>query len=288
MHETGDGGERAWSRGRDALTSDEASYDRAAGTGRTAPPGQAFGVGRVLATSFAVWFRNLLPFLLITVLFYAPPWIWGMSLVYGEQTPETLHAASESLEFVILLTVPLNVFVAAALTYGVVMELHGQRASFGACIATGLARFLPALGVGFLSWLCIGLASLALLIPGLIVMCMVYVATPISVIEKPGVFASLSRSAALTKGRRMSIFALILVLALANWLFTLILPSPAMPMEPNALEEQFDALARFLHLSFAQQVIVGSINAVIASVAYYYLRSEKEGTSASELAAIFD
>jgi hypothetical protein len=288
MHESGDGGERAWSRGRDALAGHEVSYDRATGIERSVPPGQVFGVGRVLGTSLAVWFRNILPFLLITVLFYAPPWIWGMSLVYGEQTQDTLRAASEMLGISIFLTLPLNVLVAAALTYGVVMELNGHRASFGACIATGLVRFFPALGVGLLSWLCIGVATLALVIPGLIAMCVLYVATPVSVIEKPGVMASLSRSAALTRDRRWGIFALILVLGLANWVLTLIAPSLAAPTEPSTIEEAFDALARFLHFSFVQQVIIGSIGAVVASVSYYYLRAEKEGTSASELAAIFD
>ena len=43
-----------------------------------------------------------------------------------------------------------------------------------------------------------------------------------------------------------------------------------------------------LYIGLGIQVILGSLGAVISAVAYYYLRNEKEGTSASELAAVFE
>src|SRR5258708_7702568 len=108
MQEPGNGGD--WSRGRDALTN---QYAPDSGAATTAHPGssQRFGVGRVLGTGFAVWFRNLIPFLLITALFNAPPWIWAASVVHGDQTLETLRAASQALQIARFLTIPLNVFV---------------------------------------------------------------------------------------------------------------------------------------------------------------------------------
>jgi len=136
-----------------------------------------FSVGNVLGTGFRVWFRNLLPFLLITAIIYAPPWIWAATTLQGEPSRENLRHVTLVFGLAGGITWLLNIFVSAVLTYGVVMELHGQRASIGACIATGLSRFLPALGVGLLATLLICLASIALLIPGLIVLCMMYVAT---------------------------------------------------------------------------------------------------------------
>ena len=248
---------------------------------------QSFGVGRVLQTGFAVWFRNLIPFLLITALFYALPWIWAVSVVHGEHTVKTLAAAYQAFAIATLLTIPLNVFVAATLTYGVVMELHGQRASFGACIATGLVRFLPAFGVGLLTWLCVGLASLALVVPGIIVLCILYVSTPVSVVERPGIMAALSRSADLTQGRRASIFGLVLLLVVANVLSTWFVRILAVSPHPTTIEAVFGNLSRLIYFSFAHQVITGSISAVMTSVSYYYLRLEKEGTSTADLAAIF-
>jgi uncharacterized membrane protein len=245
-------------------------------------------VGRVLGTGFAVWFRNLIPFLMITTLFHAPPWIWAVSVAHGEQTLETLRAAGQAFLIATALTIPLNVFVAAALTYGVVMELHGQRASIGACIATGLARFLPALAVGLLTWFLICLASLALVVPGVIVLCTLYVSTPVSVVERPGIGAALNRSVVLTAGRRWRIFGLFLLLFVANWLSFHVVGRLAVSAHPTTLEAVFDNISRLIYVSFAYHVILSSISAVLTSVVYFHLRTEKEGTSTTELAAIFD
>ena len=50
----------------------------------------------------------------------------------------------------------LNPFISAAVTYGVVMQLQGRRASIGTCIGVGFGRFFPVLGVTLLSTLLIG------------------------------------------------------------------------------------------------------------------------------------
>jgi hypothetical protein len=287
MSEEGDRDRRGWSRGRDALANYHASLEGAPVT-RAAVAGPRFRVGTVAGTGCAVWGRNLVPFLLITALFYAPPWIWAVTVVHGEHTLETFHSAQKAYVTATYLTIPLNVFVAATLTYGVVMELNGQRATIGACIATGLTRFLPALGVGVSTWLCVGLASLALLIPGLLVLCMLYVATPVSVVERPSMAVALSRSADLTKGRRWRVLGLILVVTAVNMMSMQVVRILAISADAKTLEDVFDNLSRLIYISFVHQVITGSLSAVMTSVAYYYLRAEKEGTSTAELAAIFE
>jgi hypothetical protein len=42
-----------------------------------------------------------------------------------------------------------------------------------------------------------------------------------------------------------------------------------------------------VYIGLVHLLIAGSLGAVMASVAYYFLRAEKEGTSADELAAVF-
>lgn len=147
---------------------------------------------------------------------------------------------------------------------------------------------MPALGVGVSTWLCVGLASIALVIPGIMVLCMLYVATPVSVVERPSMAVALSRSASLTRGRRWQVFGLVLLLGIANLLAMQLVRSLAISSDPKTLEDVFDNLSRLLYVSFAHQVITGSLSAVMTSVAYYYLRAEKEGTGAAELAAIFE
>ena len=43
-----------------------------------------------------------------------------------------------------------------------------------------------------------------------------------------------------------------------------------------------------MYINLGIQVILGTLAAVVAAVAYYALRAEKEGTSANELAAVFE
>ena len=246
-----------------------------------------FGVGNVMGTGFRVWFRNLIPFLLITAIFYALPWLWAASALNAEPTPENLRHASIVFGVVSLLSVFLNAFVTAVLSYGVVMELHGQRASIGACLATGLSRFLPALGVGILAGLATAGAFLLLIVPGFIVLCMLYVATTVSVIERPGAMASLRRSRELTRGHKMEIFGIVVLIFVLELVVSLVLGGVV--TSPGATTEAaFVTMRHQLYLTVGQQVVFGSLNAVMASVAYVFLRFEKEGTSAAELAAIFD
>jgi len=246
-----------------------------------------FGVGNVMGTGFRVWFRNLIPFLLITAIFYAPPWLWAASALQADPTPENLRHVSIVFISASMLTWPLNIFVSAVLTYGVVMELHGQRASIGACFATGLSRFLPALGVGILAALATIGATFLLIIPGLIVFCMLYVATTVSVIERPGVMASLRRSRELTQGHKMEIFGILFLLGLISIAVSFVFGGIVIS-KPTTLEQAFANMRHQLYFNMIHQVLFGSLSAVMASVAYCFLRAEKEGTSAAELAAIFD
>src|SRR5260221_10368879 len=105
---------------------------------------QQFGVGSILGTAFRVYLRNFIPFTLIAGLLYIPMIVFTGWFLNSEFTVSSLlkYAGISA-----VLSLVLNSFVSATLTYGVVKELQGQRASIGACIATGFTRMLPALGV---------------------------------------------------------------------------------------------------------------------------------------------
>jgi hypothetical protein len=249
-----------------------------------------FGIGRVLATGFRVWIRNLLPFTLITAVIYSPLLIWGISTVHGTMDAEQISRFSTFEQVSPLLLMFFNLFVAAALTYGVVMELQGARASVGACIATGFARFFPVLGVAVLSALCICGASVLLVIPGLVVTCMLYVATPAAVIERPGVTGALGRSRDLTAGHRLAIFVLMVLLFGLVYLCKIVVVDVTLPYikDPTHARDTLARLPLYMYVNLAREVLLGSLSAVMTAVTYYLLRSEKEGISAAELAAVFD
>lgn len=233
-----------------------------------------FGVGNALSTGFQVWAKNFVPFMLITTLFHSPVLIWEIIAV---NRAHGLREAVLITEYAGFASILFNLLVSAALTYGVVMELQGQRATIRGCIGAGFRRFFPVLAITIVASLCIGFALLALVVPGLIVYCMFYVAVPCSVIERPGIMGALSRSSQLTAGHRMRIFGLVLIVGLIGGGISLLSPIV------KAVSFEASVYARMI-----EQLLVGSLGAVMGGVAYHLLRAEKDGTSAPELAAVFD
>lgn len=243
-----------------------------------------FTIGRVLGTGFKIWLKNLPAFFLITVVIYVPLIVWGIIATTG--SPEQLVLFTR---YAFLCDLLLGMFTSAAITYGTVMELQGQHASLGASFATGLARFFPVLGVAFLSGLCMIGGFLLLVVPGLIVLCMLYVATPCAVLERPGVMGALRRSRELTHGYKLHILGLIILLGLMSSAVQHLLQTVFVKADMDAPElMDLDAMKRHAYAQLVLNVVTGSLYAVMAAVSYYYLRREKEGTSAAELAQVFD
>jgi hypothetical protein len=230
--------------------------------------------------SFRTYARNIIPFTLITALLYIP--IFG----YTTWWLSAEHSGSFSGEFMKYVGVTsvlglfLNAFVSATLTYGVVKELQGQRASIGACLAVGFKRMLPVSGVAILAGLAMVGGFILLVIPGFIVLCMLYVSTPASVIEAPGVVGALRRSRELTAGHKGQIFGIVFLLGLMSWAADKILQA-VMPVTASNLHT-------FMYAAIGIKVVLGALGSVVAAVAYYALRADKEGTSANELAAVFE
>jgi uncharacterized membrane protein len=240
-----------------------------------------FTIGSVLSTGFGVWFRNFVPFTLITLVLYSPLLVWNVVSLQGTLDDDHVQACLRVFQYSSYAGLAVNLVLSAALSYGVVMELRGQRASIGACVATGLARLLPTLGVGVLMALVVCVCFVALVVPGIIALCTFYVATQCAVLERPGIVGALRRSAELTSGHRFGIFGLMLVLAVVGWGVQHLISAIA---EPRALED----IPRFFYLLLGQQMVLASLGAVMSAVSYHHLRLEKEGTSAEQLAAIFD
>ena len=261
-----------------------------------------FSLGNVLALGFRTWARNFLPFTLLTLMVYAPLLLWGISVAQeGEDSSAYFHEINRFVIYSPGLVVVLSILVSSAVTYGAVMDLRGQRATLGACFAVGLRRFFPAVGVLFLMMLCgIGLYLIVALPLGLVfapfgVLVLIpviavlyamlwlytsmYVAMQACVIERPGIAASLGRSRDLTRGHKIAIGVLAILLVVCNFGLNKLVEQLTLP------GEHYTA---YIYAALARDVLIGSVGAVMASVAYYLLRAEKEGTSADELAAVFD
>jgi hypothetical protein len=58
--------------------------------------------------------------------------------------------------------------------------------------------------------------------------------------------------------------------------------------DPDNLDQTLARIPTYMYVDLVRVIIVGSIGSVMAAVAYFQLRNEKEGTSASELARVFE
>jgi hypothetical protein len=245
-------------------------------------PREMFSVGEVLGTGLKIWLKNFVPFTLITLICYIPFAVWFYTSAFEG------HSASR-LTFIIAAIVTITNSVATgAITYGTVMSLRNTPASIGACISKGFSRALPSIFVGILVAICVFAGMIALVIPGLIVGCVLYVAVPVSVIEAPGVGGALSRSSALTSGHRWGIFALMVIAFIisagVDWINT----NKVMPWIIAGTTSISTIRIKVVATVLAQYIFLATIAGVMASVSYYLLRSEKEGTNIDQIGSVFD
>lgn len=236
-----------------------------------------FRVGSVLGTGFSILFKNIVPFGLLSLLVMSPTYIYALAVdpqIYLDETE--FGGVGSGINIVESL---LSYFLAAALVYGTFQELRGRHAGLGACMSRGLALIFPVIGVTILTGLAVGLATMLFVIPGLIVMTMLWVVVPAAVIEKPGVINSLSRSAELTKGYRWQIFGIIVlvtVIAFAGvFLLFMVLAAIANPTV-------------FVLGELVVTAFFTALWAVVSAVGYHDLRVVKEGVGIEEIAAVFD
>ncbi len=236
-----------------------------------------FRIRDVLRRGLGVWGKNLVPFTVLSLVLHAPLIIWAVALL-------TLDAPLEAyLRFNRWNALGLHVInslLAAAVTYGVVMELDRRPTTIARVVVTGLRRFLPAAAVTFVAGLATFVAGLLLVIPGIIVMCMVHVAVPASVIERPGVIGALRRSRALTAGNRLRILGLIVLAFVVGMIFTVAVQGVVFGFGP-------ERAYLFPVSDLIRSVVLGPLVAALVATTYVLLRQQRDGVDTSALVEVF-
>ena len=124
-----------------------------------------------------------------------------------------------------------------------------------------------------------------LIVPGIILILMWWVYIPAVVVESKGIIEAFGRSRELTRGRRWHILGLIVVIAIlliaVSFVVVLVVGISA-ASSPDGVG--FGAII----IGYVLNALVTAFNAVLVAVSYYYLRAEKEGVDANEIARIFD
>jgi hypothetical protein len=143
----------------------------------------------------------------------------------------------------------------------------------------GFARFFPIIGLAIVAYFLITLASMLLIVPGLILLTMWFVATPACVVERLGPIRSMRRSSQLTKGHRWKVFGLILLVAVLGSIII------------GVINLGFELMAGPIGALIAGVVlngIWGAFYAIAVVVTYHDLRVAKEGINIEQIAAVFD
>jgi hypothetical protein len=244
-----------------------------------------FEIGGVIATSLAVFGRNLGAFVIITLLIGIP---YILVTLWGASSAADFQASMEAgqippgffgmLAISMIILILTNTLTQAAIVYGAFQDLRGQRASFGDCLGRGLAMLPRVVGAAILATIGIMIGSLLFIIPGIILLLMWWVFVPVIVVENAGITQSFGRSRALTSGHRWGILGILFIVGIAQWLVSLVLGVIGAMLGIVATE----ILNLVVTLGFS------AFASVLSAVGYYYLRSEKEGIVIDDIARVFD
>jgi hypothetical protein len=233
-----------------------------------------FSFGTVISESISVFIANLASFVIVSLLLLLPLLLYNLLAVGA---PTAGFTASTLLAIVIQMV--LGYLLAATISFATFQYLRGQAVSIGECLSRGLSLILPVIGVAILVGLITGIGYVLFVVPGVIAAVMLWVAIPVAVVERPGVVASLKRSADLTKGHRWTILGILIVIGIVLIVISMILSFVLL------------AAAGFTVYSiglWVLQALFSAFSATAAAVGYYFLRATKEGVDIGDIAKVFD
>jgi hypothetical protein len=247
-------------------------------------PGYQLDVGGVISRTFSVTFSNLPSFLLVGVLVYSPALLLhGLGAVFANQAVLLSLIAN-------LMESLLGIVLAGALTFGVIRALRGDKASVGEIAEAGASSLGRVLVVSLLVGIMTLIGALLCIVPGVIVACMNWVAVPVTVMERPGIRASLDRSHELTSGTRLGVFAVLLVVALIGGAAAFAAGGVAMAIvslgggeAPTGAAHSLTQLALTLFVLPFQ-----CLGAAAPAVGYQDLRLHREGADVDDLVRVFE
>lgn len=197
--------------------------------------------------------------------------------IYRANAPVLVGTAAIlfALEFIVLLILPgasiaiailfwaLNVLY-QGIVVTLVQDIEAGRA--GHSVADLLRSvepvLLPLMGVSILYALGVAIGFVLLIIPGLILLVIWSVVAPVTVLERPGVFAAFGRSRELVRGNGWNVFGVILLVGLA-----VIVVSIAAGLIAASLGSAGGAFVQWLVTS-----ALAPVTALSASVLYFSLR----------------
>ena len=182
----------------------------------------AVSMGQVLSRSFGLVRDNLMSvglFLLIAQIAESALSLGmrALGLLQPDAADPARIATSASYLIIAALFLLTSALTWAGAVHGYVQSALNRPVSLATCFSAGLAKLLPVLLLTILWALAVGLGWMMLIIPGLILISMWSVAIPALVTENLPVTQSFGRSRALTRGHRLAIFGVLLLVVVVMY-----------------------------------------------------------------------
>jgi hypothetical protein len=247
-----------------------------------------FDIGRVIQRTMALVGRNFIPFFVLALVLTGIP-----SLVLQLAMPTDPTAVQQapgvyitSIIIGALVSIATGVILQGTLTRASVDDLSGKGVQLGAAVSNAVALILPLIGLGLLVGLGIAVGFLALVVPGIFLALCWMVASPVMVVEKLGVIASMQRSMALTQGHRWAILGLIVLFVIAYMIVAAVIGA-ILGGSMAELANPAGPPLMFLIIMTLVGVVLSVVATVGAAAIYFELRQIKEGVGVTELAQVF-
>jgi hypothetical protein len=230
-----------------------------------------FSAGRVLARSLVLLRANLGTFLALAVVLFAP--VFAVALIVtlgGPAHPGTMSDGAPrspalpplAAQFLVgILVFVAQYLLAGALAWAVTEQFHDRRPSPREILVRGVQRLLSVVDVAFVTGVLVGAGFFLLVVPGVLLTLVFFVAVPVAVMEEKNVLGALRRSRALTEGHRSELF--VILLATLGLLFAagLLLPGAFAAAGPGVA----------IVVATLAQTLIGLYAGVCQTVAYHDL-----------------
>jgi hypothetical protein len=245
--------------------------------------------GNILNQTFSVWVKNLINYLILGIVAFAPLVGYTLFVVDDLRTPSDVITYSVIMGAGAFL---LSNIVTGFVAFSVFRSLRNDPVGFGGMMTAGLSRIIPitgaGIGVGLAILLCVapiflfisstgfGLLGIVMLVPAIYVAIMLALAVPVAAVEGVGVFTALKRSADLSKGSRGTIFGVLFIIGVFENILDRILNS--IVGDPMLI----------LWIALGTSAIFMTLSSVARAVAYHDIRTVKEGVNTADLASVFE
>ena len=253
-----------------------------------AEAGANFDIGRVIQRTTALVGRNFVPFFVLALVLTGLPSL--LLQVAMPRDPTALQQAPgayvASIIIGALVSVATGVILQGALTRASVDDLSGKGVQLGAAVSNAVALILPLIGLGLLVGLGAAVGFILLIVPGVYLLLCWMVASPVMVVERLGVTASMQRSMQLTQGHRWAILGLVVLFFIAYMIVAAVVGA-IVGGSIGELANPAGPPLTFLIIMTLVSVVLSVVGTVGAAAVYFELRQIKEGVGVDELARVF-